>query len=160
MSLPVYLQQNNNTTSRTFGQYYAYADNKRPMPLKGLANHMAHHNSIYPEDVIEGVLQAMVRCVRELCLQGQPVKLDNLAIIYAHCQNKGGWARLEDVELSIGNQSSVVKAVKLCAMATGDFSRRALSESAQLELNREWKKKVDDAKHPSGDDGEPEGGEG
>lgn len=153
MSLKVYLRQNNQKDSATYGRYYAFADNESPIDLVGLARHMADHNTPFSQGTIIGILRDMVNCIRELNLSGQPVKIDNLAIFSAHVENKKGWAALKDVELSIGNQASVIQSIRQCAQATGDFTKKELTKYGSLTLNREWRDKVADAKKTETDSG-------
>jgi hypothetical protein len=74
------------------------------------------------------------------------VKIDNLAIFSAHVKHKGGWNDITQVDLSIGEKTSKIYGIKMCAQATGDFTRAELSKYGTLELNREWRKKVQEAK--------------
>ena len=48
--------------------------------IKGLAAHMASHNTPYSTGAIHGMLKDMVNCTKELLLDGKNVKIDDLAI--------------------------------------------------------------------------------
>lgn len=146
MALKVYLHQNKNDESTAYGKWYAMADNEKPIDLVGLARHMSNHNTPFSEGTITGILRDMVKCIRELNLNGQPVKIDNLAIFSAHVQHKGGWVSIEDVDLTIGDKNSKIAAIKQCAQATGDFTKAELTKYGTLLLNREWRVKVQEAK--------------
>lgn len=150
MAVKCYLHQNNNEESKVYGRWFAMADTEKPIDLVGLAEHMAHHNTPFSEGTIIGILRDMVKCIRELNLLGQPVKIDNLAIFSAHVECKGGWLALKDVELSMGNDDSVVQAIRQCAQATGDFTKAELTKYGSVILNREWRQKVQEAKQASG----------
>ena len=63
-----------------FGKYYARAKNNEPIGIPGLAKHIHQHGSLYTEDVILGVLNKIATCVKELVLEGTPVKIDDLCI--------------------------------------------------------------------------------
>lgn len=154
MALNVYLHQNHNDDSSAFGKWFIVADNEKPIDLVGLANHMAHHNTPFSEGTIVGILRDMVKCIRELNLGGQPVKIDNLAIFSAHVQCKGGWPSLADVNL--GEAEKTV--IRQCAQATGDFTKAELTKYGTLQLNREWRTKVQEAKKAAGQPADPEGG--
>lgn len=162
MSVKVYLSKNNITGSKGYGKFYAYADNETPIDLVGLANHMAHHNTPFSEGTIIGILRDMVKCIRELNLGGQPVKIDGLAIFSTHIENKGGWPTLADVSLSMGGESDNIRALRLCAQATGEFTKAELTKYGTVLLNREWRERVQAAKHAAGqsDSPGPTGGNG
>lgn len=146
MSLRVYLSQNNNEKSDSYGRYYAYADNSKPIGIGELAKHMNSHGSPFSEGTIRGILTDAVSCIRELALGGQPVKLDNLAIFSAHIENHGGWADLTDVDLSMGGETDNIRALRLCAQATGSFTKAELTAEGSVVLNRDWREKVTAAK--------------
>ncbi len=150
MAVKAYLSKNNNKYSAAYGKYYAYADNETPITLEGLADHMAHHNTPFSKGTIIGILKDMVSCIRELNLGGQPVKIDGLAIFSTHIENKGGWASLADVSLSMGGEDDNIQALRLCAQATGEFTRAELTKYGSVLLNREWRQKVQEAKQASG----------
>ena len=59
------------------GKYFPEADSKEPLSLKGFAKHLAEHGKLvdYPMAVL--VLQNIVACMKEMAIQGQPVKLEN-----------------------------------------------------------------------------------
>lgn len=76
ISFPVNLRKNQNSKSLAFGKYYPEADVKEPLNLKGFARHLSEHGKLvdYPLAVL--VLQNVVACLKEMAIQGQPVKLD------------------------------------------------------------------------------------
>lgn len=155
MAVKVYLQQDKRTSSATFGRYYAYADNEKPIGIKELAQHMSEHNTPYSKGVIKGILTDMVGCIRELNLSGVPVKLDDLAIFSAHIENRGGFRTLADVSMAMGQtddqgKPTGISAIRMCAQATGDFTKAELSKYGTLILNREWRQRVQDAKKDAG----------
>lgn len=150
MSVKTYLRKNQQKDSKGYGKYYAYADNEVPIDLVGLADHMAHHNTPYSEGTIIGILRDMVKCIRELNLNGQPVKIDGLAIFSTHIENKGGWPTLADVNLSMGGEGDNIQALRLCAQASGEFTKAELTKYGTVILNREWRLKVQEAKKAAG----------
>ena len=72
------IRKNDNQYNPGYGQYYPKAQERETISLAGLIKHMADHNSIYGEDVIEGVLKKMRGCIIELLSQGNSVKIDGL----------------------------------------------------------------------------------
>ena len=63
-----------------YGKYYVRAKNNEPIGIPGLAKHIHQHGSLYTEDVILGVLNKIATCIRELVLDGTPVKIDDILI--------------------------------------------------------------------------------
>ena len=76
------LRQNKNDDSTAFGKYFAEADAKEPLNLKGFAKHMTSHGKIADYQMCVLVLGQVVDCMTELLSQGQPVKLDGLGTFY------------------------------------------------------------------------------
>ena len=74
------LYQNQITTSRFNGYWYARAVCDETYDTQQLAKHMSGHNTPYSPGVIHGVLKDMIACIKELLLDGKNVKLDDLAI--------------------------------------------------------------------------------
>ena len=62
---------------------YARVSYKESMSIQDMAHHMAEHNTVFSEGSILGVLTDFVKCVREMVLMGNTVKIDNLAIFKA-----------------------------------------------------------------------------
>ena len=83
------LRKNDNQYNPGYGQYYPKDQERETISLAGLIKHMADHNSIYGEDVIEGVLTKMRGCVIELLSQGNSVKLDGLGTFYLSVKTIG-----------------------------------------------------------------------
>ena len=78
--IELYISQNKNTTSEAYGKYYPRVSYKQTMNIHDMAVHMAEHNTPFSEGTIEGILRDFVKCVREQTLNGNTVKVDNLAI--------------------------------------------------------------------------------
>ena len=74
----IVLRKNRNANNPGYGKYYPEASSRKTLSLRGLCDHMAGHNCIYPRDLIQGVLIQMVGCMKELLSQGNPVKIDGL----------------------------------------------------------------------------------
>jgi hypothetical protein len=72
------LYQNTNTESKNYGQYYAHIFKRDGLNLKGFARHISEHGSLVTYDLAVLVLQNIVNCLREMMVQGVPVKLDGL----------------------------------------------------------------------------------
>ena len=142
MALRVYVSQNENEKVGTVGNYYARVDNLPPIGIDELADLIKEHNVGFSKGSIVGILKDMVSIIRHEVLSGQPVKIDDLAIIKASVENKGGWADLKDVSLRIGGEKDNIQAIRLVAQATGDFTKQELSKDGRLVLDRESQRKV------------------
>lgn len=142
------ITKNNNQFSKTYGQYYARVDHKEAYDINKLAKHMAHHNTPFSKGVIKGVLEDMVACIRELTLNGNTVKIDNLAIFKLSIEGnpvalaKGGEAPRAAIGTAPkeGSTLNAVRNLKLLATSTGDYTRAELNKDAVLG----WTKRAQD----------------
>jgi len=124
--LKVNFYKNKRQGHKNYGKLYVRAENAEPIGISELAEHMAEHDTPFSPGTINGILTDMVRCIRELMLMGQPVKLDNLAIFKASIESKPA-NDLETFDLKTN-----VKNVKLLAIATGKVTRAELTDDAFL----------------------------
>ena len=81
--------QNKSKGNKAYGKWFARATVNQTIDLEHLAEHMANHNTPYSKGAIYGVLTDMVNCIRELVLDGNAVKIPNLAIFSAGLKTKG-----------------------------------------------------------------------
>ena len=122
-----------------------------------MAHHMADHNTAFSEGTITGILIDFVKCIREQVLNGNTVKIDNLAIFKATVEGNG-LETLYDAEsdkvamASIGTlptgakTGAAVKVVKLLAQSTGDATRDELTKNAKLSWTDKTKAAIAAAK--------------
>ena len=82
------LYQNKSKGNKAYGMWFARAMVTQTIDLEQLAEHMANHNTPYSKGAILGVLTDMVNCIRELVLDGNAVKIPNLAIFSAGLTTK------------------------------------------------------------------------
>ena len=82
------LYQDNRSNAQHKGNWYAHMNLDGTMGLDELAAHMSDHGTPYSKGVICGVLNDMVGCIKELVLEGNAVKLDNLAIFSVGIESK------------------------------------------------------------------------
>ena len=134
--------KNNDETSEQYGKTYARVDYKEQYDVSKLARHMSEHNAPFSEGTILGILTDMVKCIRELTLNGNTVKIENLAIFKASvesnpCSRYGVMrasigeptTKVGDVTTETGN---AVKSMKLLAQATGEYMREELNKDVVL----------------------------
>ena len=125
------------------GKIYARVNYKQALTVSDMAQHMAEHNTAFSEGLILGVLTDFVKCVREQVLNGNTVKIDNLAIFKATVEanaletlydaqaDKVAQATLG--ELKDGDKTGpAVKTIKLLAQSTGDFTRDELKKDVKM----------------------------
>ena len=121
-------KQYKNTASEYYGRYYAYPVIYETIDLEGLAKHMAEHNSGFSEPVCIGVMKCMVKCAKEMVLEGKNVKINDLAIFSCGIVNVPGGAE-SDKDF---RASTHIKGIKLRARATGELSNANLNLGATL----------------------------
>ena len=125
------------------GKTYARVNYKESMEISDMARHMAEHNTAFSEGLILGVLTDFVKCVREQVLNGNTVKIKNLAIFKATVE-ANALDKLYDadqdkaVTASLGTMAEgaktgpAVKTIKLLAQSTGEFTREELKKDVKF----------------------------
>ena len=132
-----------NSETEMAGKMYARVNYKQSLSISDMARHMSEHNTVFSEGSILGVLTDFVKCVREMVLNGNTVKIDNLAIFKASVEANGlevlyDAATDKTVSATIGElkrgdkTGPAVKTIKLLAQSTGEFTRDELKKDARL----------------------------
>ena len=146
-----------NSETETAGKTYARVDYKETLEISDMARHMAEHNTAFSEGLILGVLTDFVKCVREQVLNGNTVKIKNLAIFKATVE-ANALDKLYDadqdktVTASLGTMPEgaktgpAVKTIKLLAQSTGEFTRDELKKSAKFAWTDKAKAEIAAAK--------------
>ena len=147
------------------GKTYARVDYKQSLSVSDMAQHMAEHNTVFSEGLILGVLTDFVKCVREQVLNGNTVKIDNLAIfkatveanalevLYDASTDKVAQATIG--ELPEGAKTgAAVKTIKLLAQSTGEFTRDELKKVVKLGWTDKAKAEITAAKGGTSSTGE------
>ena len=156
--LELYLSKVTETSeSEQAGKLYARVSYKQTLDVQAMARHMAEHNTMFSEGSITGILIDFVKCVREQVLNGNTVKIDNLAIFKATVE-ANALETLYDAETdkvasaTIGTLAegaktgAAVKTVKLLAQSTGDFTREELKKDVKLSWTDKAKAEIAAAK--------------
>ena len=160
--------------TETAGKTYARVNYKQTLSVSDMARHMAEHNTVFSEGSILGVLTDFVKCVREMVLNGNTVKIDNLAIFKATVEANGLEVLYDattdkTVTASIGELAQgqktgpAVKTIKLLAQSTGDFTRDELKKDARLSWTDKARAEIAAAKgnpSPNSPEGESSGSGG
>ncbi|MBO4718300.1 MAG: hypothetical protein J5658_00365 [Prevotella sp.] len=156
--IELYLSKVTETSeSEQAGKLYARVSYKQTMSVQDMAHHMAEHNTMFSEGSICGILIDFVKCVREMVLMGNTVKIDNLAIfkatveanalevLYDAQQDKTASATIGT--LAEGAKTGpAVKVIKLLAQSTGDFTREELKKDVKLAWTDKTKAEIAAAK--------------
>ena len=133
-----------------YGKYYARPVVTQTVDLNGLAEHMTEHNTGFSPGATKGLLTDMVKCIKELVLQGLAVKIDDLAIFSIGLKTKKG-ADSED-DFSVAKN---IEGVRLRARATGNLTSSKLDIQASLKnaanLLAEDSRKTTTPSGPDGD---------
>ena len=155
------------------GKLYARVSYKQTLSVQDMAKHMAEHNTMFSEGSITGILIDFVKCVREQVLNGNTVKIDNLAIFKATVE-ANALETLYDAQAdktasaTIGTlkdsdkTGAAVKTIKLLAQSTGDFTRDELKKDVKLSWTDKTKAEITAAKggnvNDNANDNENQGG--
>ena len=157
--LELNISQNNNTQSSAYGKYFARVEYKKTMSIDDMAKHMAEHNTPFSIGTIAGILKDFVACTREQCLNGNTVKIDNLAIFKCSVQANGMVmgpnykivGGLGTLPSTVGRTPDytkesqyAIKSAKLLAQATGEFTREELNGDATFRWTKAAKNVIDE----------------
>ena len=159
--IELYISQNKIVGSAAYGKYYPRVSYKQTMNIHDMAVHMAEHNTPFSEGTIEGILRDFVKCVREQTLNGNTVKVDDLAIFKVSVVGNG-CAKLYDADVdkaisaSIGTMKKTdktgpaVQSLKLLAQATGEYTRDELNKDGKLSWTNKAEEMIAEAKAGNG----------
>ena len=94
----VNLRKNTIPESDMFGRYYPEAESKETLTTKGFAKHVSEHGgTLVNYEFMQLVLASIVKCLKEMMSQGQPVKLDGLGTFRPTLTSvKNGAASIEE----------------------------------------------------------------
>ena len=170
--IELYLSKVTETSeSEQAGKLYTRVSYKQTLGVMDMAKHMAEHNTAFSEGLITGILIDFVRCVREQVLNGNTVKIDNLAIFKATVE-ANGLEVLYDAQQDKVAQATIgqlaegaktgpaVKTIKLLAQSTGEFTRDELKKDVKLGWTDKAKAEIAAAKGTSGSESTDSGSNG
>ena len=113
--------------SPSFGKFYARIISDGTIDVKGLAEHMAKHNTPFSPGTITGIITDAIACIKELALDGKRITLDGLVSIGLSITHKMGAVSADEFSVA-----KCVDKVKLVAMGVGEFSSSLLTTQAKL----------------------------
>ena len=156
--IELYLSKVTETSeSEQAGKLYARVSYKQTLGVQEMAKHMAEHNTAFSEGLITGILIDFVKCVREQVLNGNTVKIPDLAIFKATVE-ANALETLYDAQTdkqataTIGTlpegakTGAAVKTIKLLAQSTGEFTRDELKKDARLSWTDKTREQIAQAK--------------
>ena len=156
--IELYLSKVTETSeSEQAGKLYARVSYKQTLGIQEMAKHMAEHNTAFSEGLITGILIDFVKCVREQVLNGNTVKIPDLAIfkatveanaletVYDAQQDKVAQATIGTLAQG-AKTGPAVKTLKLLAQSTGEFTRDELKKDARLSWTDKTREQIAQAK--------------
>lgn len=169
MALELNLSKNTNDTIQgAFGKYYPRVEYKGTMNTLELAKHMAGHTSSFSKGEINGMLTDLVSCIKELCLLGFVVKIDDLGLFKCSVEGNGltlsSGARVsagvgvqrKDEELAENPalQQFAVSSVKIIMQATGETTMDQMTRAASTSFTSKTKQLIKSLTGNESSDGE------
>ena len=119
--------------SPSYGKYYARIVSDGTLDVKGLAEHMAKHNTPFSPGTITGILTDAISCIKELALDGKRITLDGLVSIGLSISHKMGAETADDFSVA-----KCVDKVKLTAIGVGEFASSLLTTQAKLKESNSY----------------------
>ena len=158
--LELNISKNNNQYNSGYGKYYARVEYKETLGIDEMAQHMAEHQTPFSVGTIAGILKDFVKCTREQCLNGNTVKIDNLAIFKCSV-DANGLTLDEDYKIVAGlgdipkkgpdgkgspdfkkQAQYAIGSARLLAQATGEFTRKELNDDASFRWTKDAQKQI------------------
>ena len=113
IAMGINLRKNKIEGSKAYGKYYPEVDQQKTLSLRGFAQHMTDHGSLYGRAIVEGVLMQITECLPELVAQGVPVQLGSLGTFYPTAEVAKNGAVSSIAEMDGLNPNSIVKAIHI-----------------------------------------------
>ena len=146
-------------------KWYVHSVQKQEMDIEAMAQHMEEHNTPFSAGTIEGILTDFVKCIREQILNGNTVKIDNLAIFKLSIESNGyDTFGNQDKDgrptaiAKVGEGNAVVKSAKLLSQATGKMMRERLNLDVKFTWDTETQAEFDKLKKAAAGGGTEEPG--
>ena len=154
MALELNLTLNNNDSIEGVkGKYYPRVEYKGTMSTLQLAKHMSEHTTSFSKGEINGMLTDLVSCIKELCLLGYVVKIEDLGLFKASVEGNGltlkpgakvsagvGQQRTdEELAADITKQQCAISAVKIIMQATGETTMSEMTRAATTSFTSKTK---------------------
>lgn len=122
--------------------WYVRPVRRETLGIREMAKHMEAHNTPFTAGTIEGLLTDFVKCIREQVLNGNSVKIDDLAIFKLSVESQP-YADVGALDPATGCfearpvVGSAVKSVRLLATPTGSVMKAPLNHDVRMEWSPE-----------------------
>lgn len=113
IAMGINLRRNKIPTNSGYGKYYPEVDRQKTLSLRGFAQHMVDHGSMYTRGIVEGVLTQICDCLPELVAQGVPVQLGSLGTFFPTAEAVKGTGVSSIAEMDGLNPNTIVKAIHI-----------------------------------------------
>ena len=134
----VNLRKNLVPDSDMYGRYYPEAESKETLTTKGFAKHVSEHGgTLVTYEFMQLVMAAIVKCLKEMMSQGQPVKLDGLGTFRPTVTSvKSGAASIEEaLRMGVNNLVEGVNFVFIPENAQGEeLTSKKFKEQCSLQF--------------------------
>ena len=134
----VNLRKNLVPESDMYGRYYPEAESKETLSTKGFAKHVSEHGgTLVTYEFMQLVMAAIVKCLKEMMSQGQPVKLDGLGTFRPTVTSvKFGAASIEEaLRMGVNNLVEGVNFVFIPENAQGEeLTSKKFKEQCSLQF--------------------------
>ena len=134
----VNLRKNTVPGSDMEGRYYPEAESKETLTTKGFARHVSDHGgTLVSYELMQLVMAAIVKCLKEMMSQGQPVKLDGLGTFRPTVTSvKSGAASIEDaLRMGVNNIVAGVNFIFIPENAQGEeITSKKFKEQCSLQF--------------------------
>ena len=135
VSMLIDLYKNMNTESKGYGMYYGRIFQRKGLNLKGFAKHISEHGSLVTYDVAFLVLQNIISCMKEMMVQGIPVKLDGLGTFSPGVTGTGA-ASIAAYEPSVNIKGVTINFIPEAAGYDEDkLTKKQLKSETTFEMN-------------------------
>ena len=123
--------QNQNSKSRAYQKWYGKSVAMKTMTYRELVKHMADHNTVYGEDVCEGVAIKLQNCILEQLLEGKKVQFGELGTFYLSMSTEG--AESKDKFVVGQNVKGLFLRFAPSRTDINNLSSKALKKTAQFQ---------------------------
>ena len=133
----VNLRKNTAVGTDREGRYYPEAESKEALTTKGFAKHVSEHGGLVTYEFMQLVLASIVKCLKEMMSQGQPVKLEGLGTFRPTVTSvKSGAASIEDaLRMGVNNIVAGVNFIFIPENAQGEeITSKKFKEQCSLQF--------------------------
>lgn len=113
VTFPVVLYQNRNQFSHGFGYFYAKPLSQQALSLKGICALVGFDQSVFTDDIVQGVVEKVTTVMVEQLKRGQPIKWDGLGTFTPGVENAKGGISADELKAKKWNAGKYVKGIHI-----------------------------------------------